>query len=201
LIETKKKLKDRVEPEQVKINDAEDGPYKMTKNSQVLTAADYEHKEAQRSQFAEVEAKVTDLKDRAVLSASQNDYQKAKTLYQKAASLLDKSLLDFPLFKKEIAQYEANCFNNIAVCYGKSKQTKKEVFYCSLVIERALFLDDTNVLIKAYLRRALAYEQLSQHKQSVDDFARVKELQPQNKQALVGMVRCLNRIQELGESY
>jgi len=83
LTETKKKLENKnKELEQPKINDAEDGPAKMTKNSLVLTAADYEHKEAQRSHFALIEAKITDLKERAVLSASQNNYQKAKALYQ-----------------------------------------------------------------------------------------------------------------------
>lgn len=55
---------------------------------------------------------------------------------------------------------EANVFNNMAYCFNKLSDTNKEVEYCSLVIERALFLDDISVLTKAYLRRGLAFENL-----------------------------------------
>jgi regulator of sirC expression with transglutaminase-like and TPR domain len=47
-----------------------------------------------------------------------------------------------------------------------------------LVIERALFLDDTTVLVKAYLRRGLAYESLQQYESAIIDLSRVKELSP-----------------------
>ena len=58
----------------------------------------------------------------------------------------------------------------MSVCYGKESNTQKEIEYSSLVIERALFLDDTNVLLKAYLRRGLAYEKLQKYKLAVHDF-------------------------------
>jgi hypothetical protein len=44
-----------------------------------------------------------------------------------------------------------------------------------------LYLDDTNVLVKAILRRGMAYENLEKYKLAVNDFARVRDLQPYNK--------------------
>lgn len=87
---------------------------------------------------------------------------------------------DFPLFKKEISQLEATIYNNIAFCYGKDEQHKKEVEYTTKVIDRALYLDDTNILVKAYLRRGLANEALEKYKPACNDLNRVKELQPYN---------------------
>ncbi len=86
---------------------------------------------------------------------------------------------------------EANVFNNMAYCFNKLSDTDKEVDYCSLVIERALFLDEISVLTKAYLRRGLAYEQLHEYTKAVEDLVRVTELQPQNKQAQTGVQRCI----------
>jgi hypothetical protein len=62
------------------------------------------------------------------------------------------------LFKKEIAKLEAGVFNNIAFCFGKLKDSAKEIEYCSKIIDRAMFLDDITTLTKTYLRRGLAYE-------------------------------------------
>ena len=64
----------------------------------------------------------------------------------------------------------------MAFCCGKLQMIDEEVKYTSLVIERALFLNDTKVLVKAYLRRGLAYESLKQYKSAVEDLVRVKEL-------------------------
>jgi hypothetical protein len=83
--------------------------------------------------------------------------------------LLQDALDDFPLWKKEIGQFEANIYNNIAFCYGKDQQDKHQVEYCSKTIDRALYIDDINVLVKAYLRRGLAYEQLEKYKLAAND--------------------------------
>ena len=72
-------------------------------------------------------------------------------------------------------------FNNIAFCYGKDNQDKKQIEFCSKVIDRALYLEDINVLIKAYLRRGLSYEQIERYKLGVHDLTRVREIQPENK--------------------
>jgi hypothetical protein len=59
-----------------------------------------------------------------------------------------------------------------------------------------LYLDDTNVLVKAYLRRGLAYEHLEKYKLACNDLFRVRELQPYNKQAQNSIQRCLKYIEQ-----
>lgn len=71
----------------------------------------------------------------------------------------------------------------MAFCYQKDQQDKQIVEYSSKVIDRALYIDDINVLMKAYLRRGLAYEQLEKFKLSANDLSRVREVQPTNRQA------------------
>ena len=102
-------------------------------------------------------------------------------LYKKAAEILEIALEDFSVFKKEIAQQEAAIYNNIAHCYGKDAHDKASIEFSSKVIDRALYIDDIHVLIKAYIRRAQAYEHIERYKLAVDDLMRVRELQPYNK--------------------
>ena len=87
-------------------------------------------------------------------------------------------------------------FNNIAFCYGKDQQHKLEVEFTTKVVDRALYLDDTNVLVKAVLRRGLAYEHLEKYKLACNDLSRVRELQPYNKQAQIALQRCLKYIEQ-----
>lgn len=65
-----------------------------------------------------------------------------------------------------------------------------------MVIDRSLYLDDINVLVKAYLRRGLAYEHMEKYKPAVNDLTRVRELQTDNKQALTAINRCLKYIEQ-----
>lgn len=87
------------------------------------------------------------------------------------------------MFKKEIAQQEAAIFGNIAFCYGKDSQDRMQIEYCTKVLDRSLYIEDVNMLIKAYLRRGLAYEATEKYKAAINDLTRVRELQPMNKQA------------------
>ena len=88
---------------------------------------------------------------------------------------------DFGVFKKEIAQLEAAIYGNIAFCYGKDQQDRQQIDYCTKVIDRSLYIEDVNVLTKAYLRRGLAYESTEKFKLAVNDLVRVRELQPTNR--------------------
>ena len=91
---------------------------------------------------------------------------------------------------------EAAVFGNIAFCYGKDQHDKAQIDYCTKVIDRSLYIEDINVLIKAYLRRGLALEHLEKYKPAVNDLIRVRELQPMNKQAQQAMVRCQKYIKQ-----
>lgn len=84
----------------------------------------------------------------------------------------------------------------MAFCFGKDQQHRQEVECTSKVVDRALYLDDMNVLLKAYLRRGLAYEHLEKYKLACNDLKRVKELQPYNQQAQNAMMRCLKYIKQ-----
>jgi tetratricopeptide (TPR) repeat protein len=115
--------------------------------------------------------------------------------------VLDKALTEMPLWRKEIAQQESTLYNNIAALHSKLDNPKKEAYYTSLVIERALFLSDTQVLWKSYLRRGLANEKLGREKDAISDLLRVKELQPNYKQADQALQRCLNQVRLTDSSY
>jgi hypothetical protein len=64
------------------------------------------------------------------------------------------------------------------------------------VIDRALFIDDISVLTKAYLRRGLAYEHCEKFKLAANDLARVRNIDPMNKQARDSLARCLKCIKQ-----
>jgi len=102
-------------------------------------------------------------------------------VYKNGGEILSECIEDFPLWRKEIGQLEANVFNNIAFCYAKDQQDKQIIEYSSKVIDRALYIDDINILMKAYLRRGLAYEQTEKYRLSANDLNRVRECQPTNR--------------------
>lgn len=146
-----------------------------------VSSADYQKKESQRPKFEKIKDRVDKKKEEAAGRFKAGNYVEANKFYKNAAEQLDNALEDFPLFKKEISQLEAGVFNNIAFCFGKDQQHKLEVEYTTKVVDRALYLDDTMVLVKAYLRRGLAYELLEKYKLACNDLFRVRELQPYNK--------------------
>ena len=71
---------------------------------------------------------------------------------------------------------EATVFNNIAACCRKELDSKSEIEYSTKVIERAEFISDKSVLVKAFLRRGLAYEQVEKYLLAKEDMISVKEL-------------------------
>lgn len=85
---------------------------------------------------------------------------------------------------------EATVLNNMAACCRKELNSKAEIEYSTKVIERSEFISDQTVLLKAFLRRGLAYEQIEKYLKAKEDMHSVKELQYDNKQAS----QCLNRV-------
>ena len=57
-------------------------------------------------------------------------------------------------------------------------------------------MNDINIVLKAYLRRGAAYEHLEKYKPAVDDFTRVRELDPYNNQARQALTRCMKYIEQ-----
>jgi len=155
-----------------------------------------ERKAKLREKFNKIKAKFEAKKEEALGKFKNANYADAIDLYKKAANILEIAYEDFSIFKKEIAQMEAVIFSNIALTYSRDKHDKPQIDYCSKVIDRALYLDEINILVKAYIRRGLAYEHVEKFKLAVHDFARVRELQPYNKQARDGKTRCLKCIKQ-----
>jgi hypothetical protein len=73
-------------------------------------------------------------------------------------NILENALEDFSLYKGEIYQLQATFYNNMAACCKKELNTKLEIDYTSKVINLKEYLSDKNLILKAYLRRGLAYE-------------------------------------------
>lgn len=161
----------------------EEEPRPMLKrvNSGILQNSDYKKKEKQRGKFDKIVAKIEGKKESAASKFKEGAYAEAIKVYKNGGEILSECIEDFPLWRKEIGQLEANVFNNIAFCYAKDQQDKQIIEYSSKVIDRALYIDDINILMKAYLRRGLAYEQTEKYRLSANDLNRVRECQPTNR--------------------
>jgi len=101
-------------------------------------------------------------------------YGDASKQYKGAVDILESAVEDFPLFKEELISVEATIFNNLAACCHKELNSKAEIEYTTKVIERQQYLSDSSVLLKAYLRRGLAYEQQEKYLQAKEDIMSVK---------------------------
>lgn len=72
-----------------------------------------------------------------------------------------------------------------------------EIEYSTKVIEMQEYLTEVSVLLKAYLRRGLAYETSEKYLQAKEDMLSVKQLQVDNKQASQCMDRCSKAIKDI----
>jgi len=157
-----------------------------------LSAADLAKQAKQRPKVEAVLKKVDAKKATAADAFKLGQYGEAIHSYKAAVQVLESAGEDFPLFKREIAQMEATIFNNMAACCRKELNSKAEVEYSTKVIDRSEHVSDKTVLLKAFLRRGLAYEQMEKYLQAKEDMLSVKELQFDNKQAS----QCLHRAQK-----
>ena len=137
--------------------------------------------EKQRPKVDAVLAKVENKKKQAADVFKLGQYGEAVKSYKSATVVLEESLEDFPLFKVEFRQMQATIYNNIAACAKKELNSKMEVEFTTKVIDIQEFLSDQSVLMKAYLRRGLAYEQMEKYLQAREDMMTVKQMQADNK--------------------
>lgn len=160
-----------------------------------------EKKQAQRPKVDKVIVKVEAKKAKAAEQFKLGQYGDAVATYKACTVILESAAEDFPLFKQELNQVEATIFNNMAACSKKELNSKQEVEFTTKVIERQEYLTDKQVLLKAYLRRGLAYEQLEKFLLAREDMHSVKELQFDNKQASQCLARVNKAIkQEYGDN-
>lgn len=141
-----------------------------------LSAADQEKKDKQRPKIDKVLLKVEGKKTEAADLFKLGQYGGAVKVYKQGTEVLENAIEDFPLFKQEFVQIEATIFNNIAACCNKELNSKTEIEFVTKVIENQAYLTDKSVLLKAYLRRGLAYEQMEKYLQAREDMLSVREL-------------------------
>lgn len=107
--------------------------------------------------------KCDDKKSKAAEYFKLGQYGEAVKFYKAGADVLESAEEDFPLFKTEISQMEATIFNNIAACAKKELNSKMEIEYTTKVINLGEHISEVSVLLKAYLRRGLAYEEMEKY--------------------------------------
>jgi len=139
-------------------------------------------------------AKINSKKDEAAKAFKAGQFTEAITLYKVSANLLDENLYDFPLFKKDIMREEAAVFNNLAFCYQREGNDKASIEFATKVVDRTPYLNDIQLLIKALTRRGNCYITAEKYKLAADDLARVRDLDPMNKQAADGLRNALKYI-------
>jgi tetratricopeptide (TPR) repeat protein len=125
-------------------------------------------------------------------------YEEAVAHYLRAVDQIGSKKSEYTHFKKNLTEKEALIYSSIASCYKQTQQTKKEIEYCSKVIERAPYVSDSNVLAKSYLLRGYAYESIEKLNEAKEDMTRVRELQPTNQEASRALARLNKAIKDVG---
>lgn len=126
-------------------------------------------------------------------------YDLAITHYLAAAGVIEKNLAKLPAFKRQLIEQEAALYNNVAASYRQGQHSKKEVEYCTKVIDRAPYVQNMEILAKAYQRRGYALETLEKFKEAKEDMTRVKELQPSNQEASKALTRLTKALKDHGK--
>eukprot|EP00831_Metopus_contortus_P042370 TRINITY_DN3354_c0_g1_i1.p1 TRINITY_DN3354_c0_g1~~TRINITY_DN3354_c0_g1_i1.p1 ORF type:complete len:284 (-),score=45.89 TRINITY_DN3354_c0_g1_i1:23-874(-) len=82
---------------------------------------------------------------------------------------------------------EAIINNNIAVCYKQKQEPIEVAKYASKVIDSGC--EDRDIILKAYILRAFANENLDRLRKAKDDWTKVKEIHPMNLDASKALAR------------
>jgi predicted DsbA family dithiol-disulfide isomerase len=112
-------------------------------------------------------------------------------------SILEGAVEVFPLFKKDLIQLEAKILNNIAACHRKESNNELVIKFTTKVIARTKYISDSRVLLKAFLRRGLAYEKQAKFLQAKEDMLSVKQIEFDNKVASECLVDCCEAIKNV----
>lgn len=155
-----------------------------------ISAEELAKKEKQQPKIDAVISKVEDKKTKASELFKLGQYGEAVKIYKQADDVLMNCVEDFPLFRQELAQVQATIYNNMAACSKKDLDTKSEILYTTKVIDLQEHLTDSSLLLKAYLRRGIAYENSEKFLQAREDMLTVREIQYDNKV----MQACLTRV-------
>lgn len=192
-----KKAADEADKALKELNEAKAQVKELGSKLNEINPADLMKMEKLRPKIDNIVQKVETKKTAAAEKFKLGQYGDAVKAYQQATQILEGAIEDFPLFKQELKQLEATIFNNISACAKKDCNAKMEIEYSTKVIECQEYLTDVSVLLKAYLRRGLAYESNEKYLQAREDMLSVKQLQSDNKQASQCLDRCKKAIKDI----
>ena len=153
-------------------------------------------KDSEKKKLDELMKHVNKLVEEGDKEQKKSMYEEAVAQYLKAVDHITAKKAEYTHYKKNLIEKEALIFSSIAACHKQTQSTKKEIEYCSKVIERAPYVTDSTVLAKAYLLRGYAYESIEKLKEAKEDMTRVRELQPTNQEATRALTRLNKAIKD-----
>jgi len=150
--------------------------------------------EEQKKNLKEKLSKLEELKAKGSTSIQNGLYDKAIIDFEQCLNYLNNLKTSFTELTDENLEYtkkKSTYLNNIAFCHMQTGHPERVVEYASRVIELSNI--ENEVLIKAFMRRGLAYEKLDKILLAKRDYEAIKSIHPANIQASEG----LNRIHKI----
>lgn len=150
---------------------------------------------------AEME-KIQKVKDSAVELINKSMYDDSITLMKKSLEFFEDDDLRLPGYsidtQKDYLQLKVGFHSNIALCYAQLDIPSKVVDFSQIVLDgiesrRKIDTDQNafaSILEKCLLRMGFAYEKLEKFGKARECFLRVREMNIQNMQAVHGIKRC-----------
>jgi tetratricopeptide (TPR) repeat protein len=134
-------------------------------------------------------------KDKARSLFQGGQYKEAIDEYKSCLRVLDKlRATNSTIPKVEFESRSVVINNNIAICYKQNKSHKDIINYTTKVINSPYAIKELKV--KAYTLRAQANEAIEMLTLAKDDWVKVKELQPDNKEAAKAISRIGSVLEE-----
>lgn len=107
-------------------------------------------KEAERAKLDLLLVQIDKLVTDGNAQLKKSMYEEAVAIFTRAADLVSHKKPEYAHLKKVLIEKEAAIFSSIAACYKQTQSSKKEIEFCSKVIERAPYISDTAILARAY---------------------------------------------------
>jgi len=95
--------------------------------------------------------------------------------------------MDSGITSERLEISKAGCLSNISLCYKHLQQPGNTIHFATEALN--MNVSDVKLKIKAYLRRAYAYEEKDKLKYAKRDFVAIKKLEPGNMDASRGLYR------------
>ena len=193
---TKAKVTESKEEKKAPVTSKERIPVTESKRTEEVKAKESKHVKAaqedikgENKEYEKFFEDYVSNKDKARSLFQNGQYKEATDEYKSCLRILEKvHATNSTIPKAEFESRSAVINNNIAICYKQSKSHRDTINYTTKVINSPYAIKELK--IKAYTLRAQANEEIEMLPMAKDDWMKVKELQPDNKEA----AKAINRI-------